>query len=109
MEGSSAQLPQLCDAASVDPLGDEDIPVCIEAGVMRMKEFARYPAFAFWTAPEFHAILKNLSAPFGIFAQVDDDFVVLVEERDTGTQVGHQQHVSARIDVRGQDKPVERL
>ena len=43
--------------------------------------------------------VEHLLGPLGVVAQVDDHLVVLVEQRDPGVQVGHQQHVAADVEV----------
>ena len=43
--------------------------------------------------------VEHLLGPLGVVAEVDDHFVVLVEQTDTGVQVGHEQHVAPDVEV----------
>ena len=83
----STQLPQLCNPPRRHPLGDEDITMRVEAGVVRMDEFAVRPLVGMFA----DFLLANLLAPFGIVAQAGDNFVVEIEQRDSGQQFGNEQ------------------
>ena len=81
----------------------------VEARVVRVQEFAGDPAFALLLPRSFMPSLSTCSRHCGVFAEMRDDLVVLAEQRDARAEVGHEQHVAARVDVRGQDEAVERL
>ena len=51
---------------------------------------------------------ESLLAPRRIFAEVRNDLVILVEERDARAQVGHKHDLAAGVDVRGENEAVER-
>ena len=54
-------------------------------------------------------VLKDGMKLRGILAKVSTHLVILVEQRDAGAQVGHEEHVAARVDVRGEEETVEGL
>ena len=65
------------DAAGLDPLGDEDVALLVEACVVRMDELAGRPAVGLSADLE---PIEHLFGPLGIVAQVDQHIVVLVEQ-----------------------------
>ena len=74
-----------------------------------MEKFSRHPAFAFRVAAQLVAVLRHLRAPLGVFAEVGDHFVILVEQGDPRAQVGHEHHVTVDVNVRREDETIERL
>ena len=103
----SAKSPQLRDATGRHPFGDDDVPVRIETGVVRVEEPTGSPARRI--APQRHAVLENLLAPSRIFAKLNDDFVVTVQQRDPRAKIGNQHDLVMDIDVRRQDKAAQSL
>ncbi len=81
----------------------------IEAGVVRMEEFSRDPGGRIGIAAKFVAVLRDLSAPFGIFAEMGDDVVVFIEEGDAGAEVWDEEQIFVNVEVRGEDEAIERL
>ena len=53
--------------------------------------------------------IEGLLGPLGVVAQVGDDLVVLVHERDPRVQVGHEQHVAADVEVGREADPADHL
>ena len=45
------------------------------------------------------AVAEHRLRPFGIVAQMRDDFVVLIEQRHARVQIGDQQHITANVEV----------
>ncbi len=80
-------LAELGDSTGVDPFDHEDIAVGIEAGIMRMDELAWLPSA--WIGPDFETVQHFLS-PCLVIAEVNDDVVVFVEERDAGMEIWNQ-------------------
>ena len=74
-----------------------------------MQEFSRDPGGWIRIAAEFVAVLRDLSAPFGIFAEMRDDVVVFVEQGDARAEVGNEEEIFVRVEVRGEDKAIERF
>ena len=84
------------DTAGLHPLGDEDVTVLVEAGVVRVDEFARGPPVGLGADPE---TVEHLLGPRLVVTQMDHDVIVLVEQGDAGEQVGHQQHLAPDVEV----------
>ncbi len=84
MESHSAEFG---DSAGVNPLDHEDITLRVEAGIVRMDEFARLPSAR--VGADFEAVEDFLSPCF-VIAEMNDDVVVLIEERDAGVEIGDQ-------------------
>lgn len=74
-----------------------------------MEELAVHPAVTGLAAAQLHAILEDLLAPFWIFAEVGDDFVIFVEKRYPGAEVGDEENVFVGVEVRRKNKAVEGL
>ena len=95
---------QARDAASGDPFGDEDITIVVEAGVVGVDEFAVDPGLgvAAVDAFLFHDALD-------VVAELGDDFVSLVEQRDAGMEFGDEHQVFVGVDVGGEAVAFEGL
>ena len=92
---------QLGDAAGRDPFGDEDIPLLVEAGVMRVNEFSIDPLLRF--GAHFVTTGGDLLAPFVVIGEMDD-FVILVEKGESGREVGDEHEVLVDVDIGGKDE-----
>ena len=94
--------------ASAHPLGDEDIPGCVEGGIVRMHEAAGLPFFRL-DADGFFARFhrpRHFFPPgrvfFGLFTEVNDGLIVLVEQAHPAVQIGDEQFFASRFGVGGE-------
>ena len=88
-------------ASGIDPLNDENIAVFVETGVVRMNELARLPGFLIRADLE----LQNLATPAGVLAEMNDRFVVYIEQGDSGVQVRNEQHIAPNVKMGRKENP----
>src|SRR5688572_8894077 len=86
LSGCLRQLPQFSYAPAIYPLRNVNISGRIKAGIVWMQEFSGDPLVA-GTAAQLLIVFHDLRAPLGIFAQMDNDMVVVVEQRHARTEV----------------------
>ena len=94
-QGFPSNLRQLRHTTANDPFDAEDVAVLVEAGVVRVDESSVLPLGAFAS----EAGAQCLGTPLFIVAEVGEDLVVFVQQRNTCVQVGHQHQVTLHIDV----------
>ena len=97
---TATQPGELRDPARFDPFGDDDVAVVVEAGVVRVDEFAGLPGVGLRA----ELLLVDLLLPVGIVGQVGERLVVLVEERDARAEVGHEHRVAVQVEVARQQE-----
>lgn len=68
------------------PFADENVALGVEAGVVRVDEFAIRPLVGVLADFAFH----YLFTPRFVLAEVGDDFVLAIEQRDAGLEIGHE-------------------
>ena len=73
----------------MDPFCNEDVTLLVEAGIVRVNELAGLPTIFVAANREILVVLDSLD----VLAQLRNDLVVLIQERDTGNQLGNQQQV----------------
>src|SRR5579863_8775482 len=98
-----SHVPKFADAPDLHPLHNVDIAGMVKAGTMGTDEFARLEMIARQLARR-HVIARR------VVAQVFDDAVVAVHERDPREQIGDN-HVAITkdIEVAGRISPVEEI
>ena len=84
-----------CDPTGTDPFHDEDISRSIEGGIVWVNEVPGLPFFGHGPDSRPEVILgvertNHPCPPLQVFAEVGDQFVVLIEHTDTGMQVGYE-------------------
>ncbi len=72
-----------------------------------MDGFSREPLGAL--AAHFEVVGQHLLSPCRIVAKMRDYFVILVQQRDAGVQVGHQHDFALNVNVRRKEESVERV
>ena len=96
-----SDLLELGDSPRIDPLRDINVPVMIEAGVVRMYEPSGKPLVSLIAHAE---SIQRPFAPLGVVTQMDNHLVILVEQRDSAVEVGYQHELALNIDIGGKEE-----
>jgi hypothetical protein len=96
-------MPQERNTAGGNPLGDVNVTRRIKTGVMRMDEATRLPTCGLKTHLK---TIEDLLGPLGIVTQMNENLIVLVENRDSCMQVRDEQVRAARIEMRRETEDV---
>src|SRR6478752_2727536 len=86
---TSTDVSQLADSAGGYPFDHENVALAVVARIVWMNETANWPQFGL-AAQRHLAAAKHLVRPSLIVAQMRDDLVVGIENRDASVQVGHK-------------------
>src|SRR6187399_2181857 len=90
---------ELGHPADLDPFDDEDVAVVIEARAVRTHELARDEVLARAAAKRVVPVRRVR------VAQMFDDLVLPVDERDPPVEIGNDDGATAFVEVTGQTEP----
>lgn len=96
--GELSDFDKFCDASRGDPFGDEQITIGCEAGVVWVDELSVFPLIGL-TAKIFDFIES-----FDGASESGDNFILFIEQCDTGFEFRHEHQVALSFDICGQSE-----